>query len=397
MNRTIRNRALAGVGAGVALSLLGELRAGPANRRRTDRWRSLPIPPRSGTRLGLSFRPRQCEDLALAPRETLKTLLDFPYEVVRLAAYWDRIAPSSGVREHDELDWQLEAAERAGKKIIVNLGAVKSFGYPEYFVPPHLLDAPLPEGRLITPETHPHLLDAATAHLIDLVARYADRSSIIAWQVEHDAVDPLGMEHSWRLSREFVQHEVAAVRRADATRPVLLNGFLPMSSFVTAHQWWRTRDQGDSVDVALDLGDILGIDSYPRHALAAAGSWSLYLDGAGGWLPRTRRRRVLRRAIKSDRRVMVTEGQAEPWEAVTVPPDPSGLSAASCPPERVIANYARWQDWTARYGVELDTYLFWGAEYWVLRRNGGDPSYLDAFARVLGAAPDISEDVRTLR
>lgn len=45
-----------------------------------------------------------------------------------------------------------------------------------------------------------------------------------------------------------------------------------MSTSVTAHQWWRTRDQGDSVDVALELGDLLGIDSYPRHAVAATGS-----------------------------------------------------------------------------------------------------------------------------
>lgn len=389
MNRAIINRTLACAGAGVALSLLSELRAGPAERPFTSRWRSIPVPPRDGTRLGLSFRPRQCEDLGLDPRETLDALLGLPYEVVRLAAYWDRIAPSQGARDHDELDWQLEAAERAGKKVIVNLGAVKSFGYPEYFVPPYLLDAPLPEGRLITPDTHPRLLDAATAHLADLVARYAGRSSIIAWQVEHDAVDPLGMEHSWRLSRAFVETEIEAVRRADGTRPILLNGFLPMSTPVTAHQWWRTRDQGDSVEVALDLGDIVGIDSYPRHALAASGSWSLYLDGAGGWLPRWRRRRVLRRATGSGRTLMVTEGQAEPWEAVTVPPDPGGRSAASCPPEQVIANYARWRDWADRSGAVLDTYLFWGAEYWVLRREGGDPSYLEAFVRVLKAADDV--------
>lgn len=384
MNRNVLTRPLAAATAGIGASVLRELRVGPASRRLNGRWQDIPLPPRGGTRLGLSFRPRQCEDLGLDPRETLETLLDFPYEVIRLAAYWDRIAPAEGARDHDELDWQLEAAERAGKKVILNLGAVKSFGYPEYFVPPHLLDEALPEGQLITPESHPALLSAARDHLAALVARYADRPAIIAWQIEHDAVDPLGMEHSWRLSRGFVKREIAAVRDADDTRPVLLNGFLPMSTPVTVHQWWRTRDQGDSVDVALDMADVLGIDSYPRHAIAGSGTWSLYLDGGDGWLPRWRRRRVLRRALESGRRLVVTEGQSEPWEATTVPPDPSGRSAASCPPERVISNYARWQQWSARAGIGLDTYLFWGAEYWVLRRDGGDPSYLDAFARVLG-------------
>jgi hypothetical protein len=31
-------------------------------------------------------------------------------------------------------------------------------------------------------------------------------------------------------------------------------------------------------------------------------------------------------------------------------------------------------------------YLFWGAEYWLLRAQGGDPRYVDAFARVLSEA-----------
>jgi hypothetical protein len=383
MRRTLITRTLAIAGAAAALALASELRAGPASRRLTDRWRTVPVPARRGTRLGLSFRPRQCEDLSLDPRKTLDELLGFDYEVIRLAAYWDRIAPDENARDHGELDWQLEAAERAGKRVIVNLGAVKSFGYPEYFVPEYILDEPLPEGRLITPASHPRLLEAAVEHVSALVARYADRSSIIAWQVEHDAVDPLGMEHSWRLSKEFVEREVAAVHRADRSRPVLLNGFLPMSTAVTAHQWWRTRDQGDSVDAALGLGDAVGIDSYPRHAIAGTGRWSLYLDGAHGWLPSRRRKRVLREAVEGGRLLMCTEGQAEPWEAVTVPPDPNGRSAASCPPERVIANYAQWRLWTAQAGVPLDTYLFWGAEYWILRRDGGDPRYLDAFARVL--------------
>ena len=37
-------------------------------------------------------------------------------------------------------------------------------------------------------------------------------------------------------------------------------------------------------------------------------------------------------------------------------------------------------------GVKGDpfyAYLFWGAEYWLLRSQSGDPSYVQAFARVL--------------
>jgi hypothetical protein len=55
----------------------------------------------------------------------------------------------------------------------------------------------------------------------------------------------------------------------------------------------------------------------------------------------------------------------------------------SCLPEHVISNYNRWMRWSRAAGVTLDAYLFWGAEYWMLRGQSGDPSYMQAFARIL--------------
>ena len=109
------------------------------------------------------------------------------------------------------------------------VGALKTFGYPEFFVPRHRLPRPLPEHTLIQPAAFPDLLGAATEFLARIVERYSTRASIVAWQVEHEAVDPLGVEHSWRLSAAFVAQEVAAVRQADPSRPILMNGFLPAS------------------------------------------------------------------------------------------------------------------------------------------------------------------------
>jgi hypothetical protein len=36
-------------------------------------------------------------------------------------------------------------------------------------------------------------------------------------------------------------------------------------------------------------------------------------------------------------------------------------------------------------GTPLDAYLFWGAEYWLLRQHAGDKSYLGAFERILAS------------
>ena len=64
---------------------------------------------------------------------------------------------------------------------------------------------------------------------------------------------------------------------------------------------------------------------------------------------------------------MIAEGQAEPWEAVTTPPSPAGRAMYSCQPEDLIRNYSQAMRWAEGETFVLDGYLFWGAEYWLLR------------------------------
>ena len=362
---------------------LTEVRLRRAARPLTERWRQLPVQPRGAAQLGISFRPLQAAALGVDPHEGLQAMLAYPFQLIRLSAYWNRLESRDGDFQPAELDRQLDAAEQAGKQVIMGLGAVKSFGYPEFFVPGHYLGQPLREGSLVRPDERRALLDGAIAFVQRVIERYRHRACIIAWQVEHEAVDPLGMEHSWRLAEEFVRREVEAVRAADPSRPVMMNGFLATSTPVALQQWWRTRDQGDSLAVAQRLADIVGVDFYPRHALASAGPLSLYLDGSRTPWQQRRRERLLDGVAAAGRRLMIAEGQAEPWEAVTTPPSPGGRAMYSCRPEDLIRNYNQAMRWADGPAFVVDAYLFWGAEYWLLRDRGGDPSYLRAFARVL--------------
>ena len=54
----------------------------------------------------------------------------------------------------------------------------------------------------------------------------------------------------------------------------------------------------------------------------------------------------------------------------------------SCMPEHIISNYNTCMGWFGEQNP-LYAYLFWGAEYWLLRRQSMDPSYLQAFVRIL--------------
>jgi hypothetical protein len=365
----------------IAVPLMLETRLTRPERDLDDTWKRMAIRSRGQTLLGISFRPRQAEDFGLPVRKTLETLLRFPFDLIRIAAYWNQIESRPGDLDVRELDWQLEAAERAGKRVIVSVGAIKNFGYPEVFVPGHHLELPLVEGSLVRPATHPSLLSAAIEFIRRIVARYRDRASIVAWQLEHEAVDPLGMEHSWRLGVDFVERELEALRDADGSRPVMMNGFLPTSSMVRLTQWWRTRDQGDSRAFAIRSSDIVGIDYYPRHALLSIGQRTLYLTGSETPWQRNLTKQFLARIHASGKRVMIAEGQAEPWETVTRPPNPPGRVMFSCRPEDIIANYNEAIAWALPH-TPIFAYLFWGAEYWLLRDMAGDQTYLRAFWRI---------------
>lgn len=372
--------------AAQAVPLLPEIRVARPAQPLTSRFADLPVEPPGSTMIGVSYRPLQAAALGLDPGQALTELLAYPFEVLRLAAYWNQLEPGPGRLDTGPLDRQVDAAAQAGKKIILCLGAVKAFGYPEFFVPAHHLPSPLPEGSLVSPRSHPGLVAAATSFVARVAEHYRERPEIIAWQVEHEPVDPLGMEHSWRLSAAFIRQEVAAMRAADPARPVLLTGFLPTSLPVRAQQRWRTRDQGDSLAVAGQLADIVGINFYPRHALASLGPRTAYLAGSQSRWQRRANARLATRLVRSGRRLAVTEGQAEPWETVTTPPSRPGSGMFSCLPEHVIENYNAGLRLGRAAPDGLWAYLFWGAEYWLRRNEQGDNRYLAAFSRVLAAS-----------
>jgi len=383
LHKTLRTIAF-GVGAASILTipLALEVRVKQATQPLTDAWQHIPIEPRRSTLLGISFRSPQVATLGLDLRTSLPTLLSYPFQIIRLGAYWNRIELAPSKYNTDELDWQIDAAERAGKQIILCVGPLKNFSYPEFFVPSHYLNTPLQEHTRIKPSTHPSLFAAAIAFISHLVERYKQRKGIVAWQLEHEAVDPLGIEHSWRLDVSFVEKEAEAVRNADPSRPIMMNGFLPTSMPVRLSQWWRTRDQGDSLAVAQRLADIVGIDYYPRHALTTIGNKTVYLDGSKNPWHQQRRKQLFKWTRTHEQKLMISEGQAEPWEAVTIPPNPYKQSMYSCLPEQVIINYNACMNWS-RGEDPLYAYLFWGAEYWMLRKQCDDSSYLQTFARIL--------------
>jgi hypothetical protein len=67
---------------------------------------------------------------------------------------------------------------------------------------------------------------------------------------------------------------------------------------------------------------------------------------------------------------------------VTVPSNPQNQAMYSCLPENILSNYNTCMGWFKEQ-TPLYAYLFWGAEYWMLRKQSMDISYLQTFERIL--------------
>jgi fucose 4-O-acetylase-like acetyltransferase len=166
-------------------------------------------------------------------------------------------------------------------------------------------------------------------------------------------------------------------------------GILAVTYYLGADTWFGLMPTISFVAVFLGVTAASLITRWEALAngLVSLGRRTLYVDGTRSfWQRRARKQLFAWARASSGRRLMISEGQAEPWEAVTTPPNPSGRSMYSCRPEHLIENYNRWMRWTRGAGLALDAYLFWGAEYWMLRQQSGDSSYIRSFERILEQA-----------
>ena len=79
--------------------VLAELRIERAARPLTDRWQQVPVEHRGRRGSGSASGRCRREALGLDPMATLATLLDHPFQLIRLGAYWNRIgaAPAASI------------------------------------------------------------------------------------------------------------------------------------------------------------------------------------------------------------------------------------------------------------------------------------------------------------
>lgn len=308
---------------------------------------NLPGPsPREDVSFGVTFSSRAARDLGLDPKEVLSaTFSDLGVRKVRIPVYWDTVETSPGTYDYSDIDWQLAEAKQYKAEVVLAMGQ-KVPRWPECFIPSWAKgDDALREERLVD----------FVAHTAE---RYREHSEIVMWQVENEPFLAFG-ENCPVANADLLDREIAAVKKTDASRPVLTTDSGELSLWIQA----------------ASRGDVFGTTLYRR--IKKWGTYVTYPVGPNFF----RFKEQLVRLFTKQKNFIVIELQAEPWANGSfrdVPLDEQWETMD----EKKFAENIRY----ARQVGFSDVYL-WGVEWWYwLKMDRNHPELWDAARKVFSGS-----------
>jgi len=322
---------------------------------------------------GTTFSPRQCEYLGLDWQETYKAILDFPFDIVRLGAYWSEIEKKEDEYDFSELDWLISQVKQRNVQIVLTVG-MKAPRWPEYFIPSWALK----KSRLrfgATVSKNAYLRERTLKFIEKVVARYRDETLISHWQVENEALNRFGGKH-WKMDKYFLAEEIELVRKLDSHhRKIILTASTYPNNFLRILS--KIFTNAKPIMENLELCDIMGINIYP---LVGHKFWN-----RGFYFGSRKKGRnvyfsnIIENAQKKNKEIWVTELQAEPWE-----PGHLVYKHKQKPP-------TGWPEDTKLILKELrslgyNTFLLWGTEYWYYQKiKYNNPEWWEMAEEILKA------------
>jgi len=274
---------------------------------------------------GVNFSQKQAVLLGLDWRKVYLALLDdLKVKDIKLAAHWDFIENERDKYYFNDLDWQIEEAEKRNVKTLLVIG-MKVPCWPECHIPSWA-------KNLNKEEQQKEILE-----LIEkIVLRYRDSSTIEMWQVENEPFFPFG-ECPWK-EKKFLEKEINLVKSLDnKKRPIVVSDSGEFSLWVTAARY----------------GDIVGVTMYKKVWFKELKTYISYpFPPVFYW----RKAQIIKKFFNKD--IICVELQAEPW-------GPLLLYDLKLEEQEKSMNLER-----LKYNIEFaektgfDKFYLWGAEWW---------------------------------
>lgn len=303
-------------------------------------------PPAKNIKYGVTFTQLGAKHLKLDWKKTyLEVLDDLKVKNLRLSSYWSVIEKTQGELNFEETDFLVNEASKRGVEIVLTVG-VKQPRWPECHVPSWV-------RKLSTKDRQ----EATLVFIQQVVERYKNIPSIIAWQVENEPFFyPYGKD-CYPPDTDFLKKEIARVKSLDL-RPVIISetGELTL---------WLTQMQ---------LSDIFGTTLY-RTVWNPVTKYFTYPLNPGYYSLRSNFYRKF--FAPKNKKTIITELQAEPWIPSNNLQDTDFKRQSEIfPVSSLDANI----DFAKK--TSFDEVYLWGVEWWYYMKENGYPEYWEYAKRL---------------
>ncbi len=276
---------------------------------------------------GMSFNTPYARELGLDWRETYDAIIDeMQVRHLRLAAHWPMIEPQPNIYNFEEIDYQIKRAEEVGATVILAVGR-RLPRWPECHLPGWVRELSVAEQQA-----------SQLRYMEQVINRYRSSPAVIMWQVENEPfLSAFAFEHCGSLDVDFLDREIAHVRKLDGTRPILVTDSGNLGTWSGAYQ----------------RGDVFGTSVYVYFWNPELGQFRTVLPA---WAYRVKEN--LMQAIHPEKPAILIELSAEPWLLEPVVDVPLAVQF-----DRM--NLQKFED-ILKYAEEtrFDTQYLWGAEWW---------------------------------
>lgn len=285
---------------------------------------------------GVNFSQMQAQALGLNWKEAYLSIInDLNARNLKLHTQWNWVEGEMGKYYFDDIDWQLQQADKYGVNIIYVVG-LKTGRWPECHAP-EWLDSLSKE----------HQQEELLKYIKEVVLRYKNEKSVAYWQIENEPFIKFGECPPWYYDdKDFVKKEVELVKSLDPLRQIIISDSGELS-------WWFDASK---------IGDILGTTMY-RKAWVNTYSFDFSVNAPGfyGTYPIPPafyffKAQLIKYLFNKD--VICVELQAEPWASKPFYDLPLQEQQKTMNPKQFDKNV----EYAKRTG--LDTFYFWGAEWW---------------------------------
>lgn len=293
---------------------------------------------------GITFSKKKAVELGLDWRKAYSDIMDgLKIKKLRLAAYWDEIEPERSRYNWDDLDWQLEEAQKKGIDVILAVGG-RLPRWPECHFPAWT-------NSLGKEEREGLILD----YIKETVKRYKGHGNISAWQVENEPF----LSHFGEcpeLDPNFLDKEIAAVKELDS-RPIVITDSGELSFWVSAAK---------RADI---FGTTMYRDTYSSHLKRyihyPIGHWFFHL------------KRNITKLFAKPKEWIVIELQGEPWCPIEFHKASKADRDRTMNPQK----FREIIDFAQKTGFQ--TFYLWGAEWWYWEREvNGDSQMWEEAERI---------------